>query len=270
MPDLRFDPPRDDAARTLACLDLTRIDGDWLRRDPALQAELAALAAPSYDDPGAILAREVADCSHLYLGHDRSGQLAGFCLSRRDAPAAGQDDRPLVHVGWSACREDLKNSGAAMALFERCIRDVQDWERQIGRRALLWSTTASPTIYLGVARHLAEVEPRRDGGYSAEGADHVRWLRKRLGFGPAADGEHPFVLRGVARATRYSAREAARVARVCARKRFDLFETLGIEERREDRLLFIARTPDDIGDALARASRLAAGQRLRAGLRSAA
>lgn len=241
------------------------IAGDDLRRNAWLRIELALLAAPSYDDASAILAREVAACTHLYIGRDGQGQLAGFFMTSRGDLSADHGlpwDLALVHVGWSACREDLKNSGATMALFERCMVDIQIWEQALGRRALLWSTTASPTIYLGVSRYLANVEPRCDGSYSSEGARCAHWLRERLGA-PAAEGEHPFALRGIAAATRYSAAECLRIARVVERKRFGLFIRLGIDEAREDRLIFIARTPARMGSALSRASLLALTSRNR-------
>ncbi|MBA4284510.1 MAG: hypothetical protein C0434_03140 [Xanthomonadaceae bacterium] len=241
-------------------LDIELIPGEELRLNTWLQTELALIAAPSYDDASAILAREVADCTHLYIGRDTDGQLAGFFMTRRDSLGA-EPGLPLVHVGWSASRHDLKNSGATMALFERCIVDVQAWERQLGRRALLWSTTASPTIYLGVSRFLAHVEPHHDGSYSAEGARLARLLRERLGAPPPAANEHPFAVRGIAAATRYSTSERQRIARICARKSFSLFDQLDIDESREDRLIFIARTPADIGTALSRASTLALARR---------
>ncbi len=237
------------------------VSGDELRRNAWLRTELALLAAPSYADATAILAREVAACTHLYLGRDRQNRLAGFFMTGREYLDTDQG-LPLVHVGWSACRADLKNSGATMALFERCIVDTQAWERTLGRHALLWSTTASPTIYLGVTRFLANVEPRFDGSYSSEGGRLVQLLRARLGAPASADGEHPFALRAVATATRYSEAERARIAQIISRKRFGLFARLGIDEAREDRLIFIARTPVDIGRALSRASALGlAGQR---------
>ncbi len=248
------------ARRRTPRLSVELVSGERLRRNSWLQTELALIAAPSYDDASAILAREVAACTHLYIGRDSAGLLAGFFMTGRELMPAALGP-PLVHVGWSATRHDLKNSGATMALFERCIRDVQRWERRIGRRALLWSTTASPTIYLGVSRFLAEVEPTVDGHYSSEGAHHARRLRERLGAPPAADGVHPFVVHGVARATRYSLAERQRIARICDRKGFSLFTRLGIDEQREDRLIFIARTPDDIGTALSRASALALARR---------
>lgn len=241
-------------------LSVELVSGERLRRNSWLQTELALIAAPSYDDASAILAREVAACTHLYIGRDSAGLLAGFFMTGRELMPAALGP-PLVHVGWSATRHDLKNSGATMALFERCIRDVQRWERRIGRRALLWSTTASPTIYLGVSRYLAEVEPAADGHYSREGAHYARRLRERLGASPPAEGSHPFVLHGVARATRYSPAERQRIARICDRKGFSLFTRLDIDEQREDRLIFIARTPDDIGTALSRASALALARR---------
>jgi len=249
---------------TLLAIDV--ISAAELRRNAWLRTELALLAAPSYDDASAILAREVASCTHLYIGRDDQGQLAGFVMTSREDLSADHGlplGLALVHVGWSACRDDLKNSGSTMALFERCIVDIQAWERAIGRRALLWSTTASPTIYLGVSRYLANVEPRCDGSYSCDGARFANWLRQRLGARAAADGEHPFALPGIATATRYSSAECQRIARVVERKQFALFVQLGIDETREDRLIFIARTPAHIGTALSRASVLALMSRCR-------
>ncbi|MDP3293842.1 MAG: hypothetical protein Q8M37_03750 [Nevskia sp.] len=77
-------------------------------------------------------------------------------------------------------------------------------------------------------------------------------------------------MRGIATATRYSAAECQRIARVVERKQFGLFAQLGIEEAREDRLIFIARTPSQIGPALSRASVMALMSRNRLAQRRSA
>lgn len=249
VPATRFAPA--------AGLAIERIAGAALRRNPLLIATLATLAGPSYDDPSTILAREVAGCTHLYLGREADGRPAGFVFTTRSVLDDGAG-LPLLHFGWSAARADLKNSGATMALFEHCILDTQAWERQLGRPALLWATTASPTIYLGIARFLADVEPHCDGRYTDDGARLAALLRARLG---APAGGHPFALRGVAAGTRYAVTERRRIDQIRDRKRFALFAALGIDERCGDRLLVMARTPPDIGGVLSRASRLAALRR---------
>jgi hypothetical protein len=99
-------------------------------------------------------------------------------------------------------------------------------------------------VFLIVSRSMADTEPRRDGAYSAWGARVARALREKLHLPPAAPGEHPFVLRGIAEDTRYSDIERRRIDRVRRFKRFTLFERLGIDEAAHDRLLGFAHAPD--------------------------
>lgn len=110
-------------------LAIEQVSGDELRGNVWLRTELSLLAAPSHDEAAAILAREVAACTHLYLGRDASGQLAGFLMTRREV-SADDESLLLVHLGWSVCRTDRKNSGATVALFERWIVVIRDRERR--------------------------------------------------------------------------------------------------------------------------------------------
>ena len=110
-------------------LAIEQVSGDELRGNVWLRTELSLLAAPSYDDAAAILARSVTACTHLYLGRDACGQLTAFLMTRREV-SAGDESLLLVHLGWGVCRADLKNSGAMVALFERWIVLIRDRERR--------------------------------------------------------------------------------------------------------------------------------------------
>ena len=51
------------------------------------------------------------------------------------------------------------------------------------------------------------------------------------------------MLHGIAENTLYSEAESARIERICKAKGFTLFRDLGIDEREQDRLLFVATLP---------------------------
>jgi hypothetical protein len=221
---------------------INKVSGDELRADPKLQNEIYVLARPSYEDPTAILEREFDECTTVYLGRENE-RLVCFYLTTWDALSINGTNHPAVHLGLSATRQDTKNSGLIGKLYARCISDALEWERRAKRRLLLWSTTASPTVFLAVSHFLADAEPHLDGGYSEFGASAADAIRKRLCCSGKAQNEHPFVLKGVATGTNYSEDERRRIAIVSRRKKFNLFERLGVDEQNRDRLIFLARTP---------------------------
>ena len=60
---------------------------------------------------------------------------------------------------------------------------------------------------------------------------------------PGLTKGHPFVLKGVAEKTRYSAIETARISEIVKKKNFTLFSDLGIDETNGDRMMRICRVP---------------------------
>lgn len=223
---------------------ISTVSGDELRASQQLRTEMHDLARPSYEDPSAILQREFADCTLTYLGRGSDGRLVCFYMTTWESIHIDGAAVPTVHLGLSATRQDTKNSGLVAALYSRCVQEALEQQRASGRRFILWSTTASPTVFLAVTHFLAETEPRLDGSFSESGERIARALRARLGAAPAYAGEHPFVLKKIAAGTRYSEAELRRIDIVRRRKNFILFERLGVDESCHDRLIFAARIPN--------------------------
>ena len=216
-------------------LRIVRMSGGALRSLPALCRELVEVARPSYQDPTALLAREIADCSRAYLGFDIRGALSCFYLTGWRPLKVGQTTMPAVHLGLSVTRQGTKNSGQIAALYHACLDDIRRWEARQKCSTLLWSTTASPTVFLVVTQFLRDTEPRMDGTFTDRGAEIARAIRIELGAGPEACGSHPFVVPDIAKGTLYSDSERRRVELVIRKKRFTLFRDLGVDETRHGR-----------------------------------
>jgi len=224
---------------------ISTVSGDELRASPHLRSEMHDLARPSYEDPTSILRREFADCTLAYLGRGADDRLVCFYMTTWETIHIDGTAVPTVHLGLSATRQDTKNSGSVAALYSRCVQDALAQQQASGVRFVLWSTTASPTVFLAVTHFLAEAEPHLDGSFSESGARIAGALRARLGAAPAGAGEHPFVLKNIAEGTRYSEDERRRIDTVRRRKGFTLFDRLSVDEACYDRLIFTARIPDD-------------------------
>ena len=94
-----------------------------------------------------------------------------------------------------------------------------------------------------------QLEPGLDGTYSTSSIRYADALRSRLGALNNSD-DHPFVLKGIAQRTRYSDYEKSSITQFCLSKKFNLFDTLGIDESRGDRLLMIGRFKNQFGTSL--------------------
>jgi hypothetical protein len=114
------------------------------------------------------------------------------------------------------------------------------WEEQAGNRLLTWATTATPVTYFG-ASFFNDVEPFSDGSYKAANLVYVDAIRRKLELPDINASSHPYVLRGIAKNTRYSQSETHKIARFSASRKFDLLNRLEIHEGNGDRLLMIGR-----------------------------
>ncbi len=226
-------------------LSIETLSGEELRADSALQSAINRLASPSYVNPTAILKREFIECTKAYLARDAANELICFYLTAWHKLPVNSMELPAVHLGLSATRQDTKSRGHITTLYSKCVEDAQAWQKTHGEKLVLWSTTASPTVYLAVSGYLADAEPRPDGSYTERGATVAAALHRRLGRVPPGEDDHPFVVKGVAIGTRYSSEELGRIERITRLKQFVLFHHLGVDESQHDRLLFIARIPDD-------------------------
>jgi hypothetical protein len=226
-------------------LNIYTIGSELFRTDEALRREMLDLLASSYQDPSALLARELEHCNSLYLARDGDRLLCFFFVAWETVEVDGYGSASTIYLGLSATRQEVANTGFIGSVYFRCEKDIVCWERKNKRRLLLWGTTANPTIYLVMCAFRACVEPALDGSYSSLGAKLARAFRSKLAA-PLSNDEHPFVLKGLAGGTRYSREEVERIERVSETKKFSLLCALGINEAAGDRMLFIARRTDEI------------------------
>jgi hypothetical protein len=215
-----------------------------LRVNQAHLGSVVDIVRESYADPDAVLAAALADADTAYLGFDDSSELESFFLVRKSGPtiSSGSGPKPTMYLGLSATRGDSKGSGRIVRLYRRLILDAQSDPALAS--AIAWGTTATPVAFAVVQSLFTEVEPRPDGEFTTQGAHAAAQLVRGLGREP--DPNQPFVIRGLA-SYRYASAERERIAHITHKKRFTLFDRLGIDERRGDRLLLVCKVPAPSG-----------------------
>jgi len=212
------------------------------RRDHGLKAALAAVVATSFIDEVGRLERTFDRCDTLYLLRDGRGEvLCFFLVAWENLPVEGRDV-PTLDTGLTAARPGQKNTGTFVKLLNYCIFEAQQWEQRHRQKLTIWGTTATPSVFFVVRKVLANMQPSADGTFSEEAARFARAIGRRLGVSLPA-GAHPFVFPRLAAGVRYSEEERRRIAAVCRAKQFFLFDQLGVNEARGDRLLFSAEVP---------------------------
>ena len=101
---------------------------------------------------------------------------------------------------------------------------------------------AAPIAYRIAQKVFAGLQPAFDGTYCDDSEQVARAIHRKLGIAQLA-GTHPFVFPRLVAGVRFTEAERRRLAGVCRAKSFSLFDRLGIEEARGDRMLFVATVP---------------------------
>lgn len=215
---------------------VTRISGDELRRSAQLQTEIRNTVAPHYVDPDALLEREFSKCTDCYLGRWGDDSVHAFFMVRWNL------DAHRVFLGLSGTSMSARRSGLVHQLYLAFIHDARAWEIAARSRLLLWGTTATPVALRVVQTMFADAAPRTDGSHTLQEESLVRTLLPYLGA-VVSPGDHPFVAREIATATRYSLVESQRNGRYAHEHGIDLLDRLGVREEHGDRLVFLCRVP---------------------------
>lgn len=213
--------------------------GSW-KLDRRIVGALHEVAAPSYHDCSAVLAREIAHCDTLLVLCDDGGSPACFSMLAWEPLALRRRTVDSVYLGLTVTRVDRKGQGLGRSIFRRISAHLASVEQSSGRALTVWFTTASTPAFLATSASFSEFVPDREGAFPAGSAAIAREIRA-LKFPTAPPNEIPFVLMGVATATRHSAPEHQRVRQLTESHRFELFERFGIDEQRGDRLLVLCR-----------------------------
>lgn len=214
----------------------TRITGDTLRGRATLQSEIREVVSPFYVDPSAVLDREFAKCTDCYLALKGGNSVHAFFLVQWDV------DVQRVYLGLSCTRLSSRKSGIVQQLYAMFINEAQVWEESSGVRLLLWGTTATPAVLRGVHTMFAHAVPDTEGRFSASDEKLALSLRASVG-GSSLPGDHPFVARAAAPATRYASVESDHNRRYAQEHGITLLDRLGVREENGDRLIFLCRVP---------------------------
>jgi steroid delta-isomerase-like uncharacterized protein len=149
---------------------------------------------------------------------------------------------PTLNAGLTAARPDQKGNGASIRLYRHVVSEAQERERLQQCKLIVWGTLGSPIAYRIAREVFADLEPLPDGTYSEGAGQIARAVRRKLGFA-RTPGAHPFVFPRLVAGVRFTEAERRRLADVCRAKSFSLFDRLGVDEARGDRLLFVAAVP---------------------------
>lgn len=223
-------------------LNIITLEREEFINSQALLYEIKEITAPSYEDPTALIMRDLNHCNKLYLGRESNGKLVTFFMVGWETILLDKKPIQTVFLGLSATREDQKDSGIVRHLYQRFVTDAQAWEEAHQQRLLLWYTTATPSVFYAANLTFSENQPHDDGSYTEDGKAYVLALRKYMGWPFFIEG-HPFVVKGIAEKTRYSYAEKKRINYIVKRSNFSLFTDLNIDETNGDRMLRICRVP---------------------------
>ena len=224
---------------------MRRLDAlrDGIFRDDArLKASIAEVAAASFVDNIGLLERDFERRDCLYLLRDERGEVMSFFMVTWGTLEIEGRQLPTLNAGLTAARPDQKGKGTSIKLYRRAVLEAQEREHVQQCKLIVWGTLASPIVYRLAGKVFANLQPSLDGTYSDDAAQVARAVRRKLGIAHT-NGSHPFAFPGLVAGVCFTEAERRRIGNVCRAKSFTLFEQLGIDEVRGDRLLFVAAVP---------------------------
>lgn len=216
------------------------VTSEPFENESGLINELHETLQSSYIDPTILIEREIQRCDTLYHLRDNHGAIVAFFMVGWHTLDIGDTSQSAVYLGLSATRQDMKGTGRVRHVYQQFMRDAIAWEQRTGEKLILWFTTATPSVYHAARQLFEGLEPRANRTYSAQNRHVADALRNHLGVDK---GDHPFVLYGMAPQTRYSKQELDRINWISRTHNFTLFDALGIDERKGDRLLCTCKLP---------------------------
>lgn len=216
-------------------------DGNF-RRDARLKASIAGIVAASFVDEASRLEREFERRDTLYFLEDERGGVLSFFMVSWDTLEIDGRQVPTLNVGLTAARPDQKGTGSSIRLYRHVVAEAQRRERLLERKLIVWGTLASPVAFLIARRIFANLQPSLEGAYDEEAEATARAVRRKLGSAEPA-GAHPFLFTRLIAGVRFTEPERRRLAGFCRTRSFTLFDRLGLDEARGDRLLFVAAVP---------------------------
>jgi len=192
-------------------------------------------------DPDVPLSYAIAhEATHVYFEQVSRHAITGMFFAR--FPETVTPSMPLVsYMGLTVVDRCRATPACSRRLWSQFLHDVRDFAG-VGVNVLVWYRTATPFGLYPAQALLRDGIPKRKGALPGDALGLVREIRRAF-FIPENDAtEHPFVVRGYARA-RYNESETAFIARYRQANGDDLLSGLRIREEKGDRLLLLGYVP---------------------------
>jgi hypothetical protein len=207
-------------------------------QDKDLIERLYNLTNHSYVDNSAVLEREISHCREIYILIHQD-KLAAFFMVNLEKVG----DIDTYYLGLSACDPDYQSKGLAKLLYNSFLCDCIKMELHLKKKIVCWWTTATPLAFYWFNKNLDNVEPNLDGNISKRGDGIFLKIIKHSYRDLNIDLNTPYILRGVAKQTNYSAKENERLLKISNELKLIAFEKYQIDETNGDRFLMIGYAP---------------------------
>lgn len=205
--------------------------------------DLFQLTKPYYVDAKNVLERELHHNTSIYQLRDMQQRLLSFFMVGWEKHKIGHEFKDVVYLGLSCANENSKENRFASRAYYYFTVDAYFYEQQRNSKLILYGTTATPVVLLTLSKIWDNVRPSLDGSYSPRDKILIEAIKKSTGL-DTFSSDHPFVLKAVAKNTRYSTKEANRLLEFVNKNNIQTFENLSIREADGDRLLITCTVPD--------------------------
>jgi len=171
--------------------------------------------------------------------------MAGYLFIERGTLSVAGHDVPAIHLGPVATAPAYRREGVQRNLLAAMISNEVEKRRRTVIDPILWALTASPISYLSTASQFIDLEPTRDGGYSERGLEAAEAIRGRFSrVGMRSIMAHPFLLPGVVPDRCYLPDVAEELLTVRAASGPEVFDLLGVDQAKGDRMIMVFRLPN--------------------------
>lgn len=219
---------------TSAILIEKRID---FKHDSALHDIILKIIKTSYENPIQLLKRAYQNNNIIYIAK-QCGDIVGFYMTGETLCDNGQK---FIYIGLSGVKESAKNAGIGKKLYINHMEELSIRQHKEGKDIFCWATTASPSVLLAMTKIFEGVSPNQNGEYSQEARKNLITISKAKGI--TLNSSFPFLIKELASETRYSIEEKYRISKYAKKRGFTLFDKIGLDESKGDRLIFIAKVP---------------------------
>ena len=203
-------------------------------KDDYLVKQIYDITREGYIDNNAILDREIKHCKDIYVIRIE-GKLVAFTMVNHETI----DDMETCYIGLTYAHSEYRGKGYIKVIYETLFSEVDLQEKRIGKKIVCWLTTAVPSIYFLFHENCKNSEPNSEGEVTESGEKIFRKIVNKKYGDLSIDLKEPFILRSVAKSTRYSIEERERQLLAEFGLIIPAFEKYTLDETNGDRFLMI-------------------------------